>query len=51
LLINDNELKNTNGKGSKKLEESEPGSVKGIDYKVGAVYANHDEKITKFNYM
>jgi hypothetical protein len=34
-----------------KVEESQPRGVKGIDYQVGTVNANHAEKMTKFNYM
>jgi hypothetical protein len=35
----------------KKVEERQPRGVKGIDYKVGTVYANQAEKMTKFKYM
>jgi hypothetical protein len=38
-------------KGFQKVGESQPRGVIGIDYRVGTVYANHAEKMTKFNYM
>jgi hypothetical protein len=34
-----------------KVGESQPRGVKGIDYNVMTVYANHAEKMTKFDYM
>jgi hypothetical protein len=34
-----------------KVGESQPRGVKGIDYKVGTIYANHAETMTKLNYI
>jgi hypothetical protein len=47
----DNEINKCKWKRIQKVGESQPRSVKGIDYKEGTVYAKHAEKMTTFKCM